>query len=99
MHNPGLRHDGHRASDLRVTADEVTCEQFVELVTDYFEGALPPRTLSHVEEHLVMCDWCITYVEQMQATVQSLQTLKVRSSRRPPDLVLAALRANKAAGR
>jgi predicted anti-sigma-YlaC factor YlaD len=70
----------------------------VELVTDYFEDALPARTLSHVEEHLVMCDWCVTYLEQMQATVDSLQTLKDRSSREPPDSLLAAVRAKQAAG-
>ena len=98
MHDPGTRHDGYRADDLRATADEVTCQQFVELVTDYFEGVLPPRTLSQVEEHLVMCDWCVTYVEQLQATVDSLQTLKDESSREPPDSLLAALRAKKAAG-
>jgi predicted anti-sigma-YlaC factor YlaD len=81
-----------------VTADEVTCQQFVELVTDYFEGALTARTLGQVEEHLVMCDWCVAYVEQMQATVASLGRLKDRSSGEPPDLLLAALRA-KGSGR
>jgi predicted anti-sigma-YlaC factor YlaD len=99
VHNPGPHHDGHLASDFSVIADEVTCQQFVELVTDYFEGALSPRTLSHVEEHLVMCDWCTTYVEQMQATVESLRTLIDRSPREPPDSLLAAVRAKKAAGR
>ncbi len=98
MHNPGPRHDGHQVSDFS-TADEVTCQQFVELVTDYFEGALPPRMLSQVEEHLVLCDWCVTYVEQMQATAESLRKLKDRSSREPPDSLLAALRAKRAAGR
>jgi len=98
VHNPGSRHDGHPASDFSVAADEVTCQQFVELVTDYFEDALPPRALSHVEEHLVMCDWCLTYVEQMQATVDSLRKLKDRSSREPSDSLLATLRAKKAAG-
>jgi predicted anti-sigma-YlaC factor YlaD len=96
--NPGARHDGHPAGDFKVTADEVTCQQFVDLVTDYFEGALAPRTLSQVEEHLVMCDWCVTYVEQMQATIDSLGKLKDRSSREPADLLLAALRAKKEAG-
>jgi len=61
---------------LRHTAEhEVTCQQFVELVTDYFEGALPARTRTHMEEHLVMCDWCVTYAEQMQATIQALEEL------------------------
>jgi predicted anti-sigma-YlaC factor YlaD len=99
VHDPGPRHDGHQASDFRVTTDEVTCQQFVELVTHYFEGALPPRALSRVEEHLVMCDWCVAYVSQMGATVESLGTLKDRSSPEPPDSLLGALRAKKAAGR
>ena len=92
MHSQGRRHGRHPAGDFSVAADEVTCQQFVELVTDYFEGALAPRTLSHVEEHLVMCDWCIAYVAQMQTTVDSLANLKDRSSREPPDLLLGALR-------
>ena len=92
MHSQGWRHGRHPAGDFSVAADEVTCQQFVELVTDYFEGALAPRTLSHVEEHLVLCDWCIAYVAQMQTTVDSLANLKDRSSREPPDLLLGALR-------
>ena len=99
MHDPGPRHDGHLAGEFSVTADEVTCQQFVELVTDYFEGALPARTLSKVEEHLVMCDWCVAYVEQMQATVDALRALKNRSSREPSDLLLTALRAKGAVER
>ena len=98
MHNPGRRREGHQASDLTVITDEVTCQQFVELVTDYFEGALAPRTHGHVEQHLVMCDWCATYAEQMQATVESLRLLKDQSSPEPPDSLLAALRVQ-AAGR
>ena len=92
MHSQGRRHGRHPAGDFSVAADEVTCQQFVELVTDYFEGALAPRTLSQVEEHLVMCDWCVAYVAQMQTTVDSLANLKDRSSREPPDLLLGALR-------
>jgi anti-sigma factor RsiW len=81
-----------------VTADEVTCQQFVELVTAYFEGALPPRTLSQVEEHLVMCDWCVAYAEQMQATIDLLRDLREAGSPEPTDAVLSALRGKKASG-
>jgi anti-sigma factor RsiW len=88
-------HNGHQAREFSVTADEVTCQQFVELVTDYFEGALEPHTLSQVEEHLVMCDWCVTYVEQMQATIASLRDLSEPSAPEPTDSVLAALRAKR----
>jgi predicted anti-sigma-YlaC factor YlaD len=52
--------------------DEVTCREFVELVTDYWEGALPEQQMELVEEHLVMCDWCKTYLEQMEVTVEAL---------------------------
>ena len=99
MHNPSPRKDGHPANEFSVTADEVNCQQFVELITEYFEGALAPRTLSHVEEHLVMCDWCTTYVEQLQAMMASLGTLKQRSVREPPDSLLAAVRAKRTGAR
>jgi anti-sigma factor RsiW len=54
--------------------------------------------MSQVEEHLVMCDWCVTYVEQMQATIASLQDLNDEPSPEPPDSVLAALRRRRAHG-
>ena len=98
MHNLGPPDDGHSASNYSVTAGEVTCQQFVELVTDYFEGALQPRTMSQIEEHLVMCDWCTTYIDQMQATIGSLRKLGEQHVPEPPDGVLAALRAKKEAG-
>jgi anti-sigma factor RsiW len=96
--NSRPRHNGRQAREFSVTADEVTCQQFVEMVTDYFEGALEPHTLSQVEEHLVMCDWCVTYVEQMRATIVSLQELSDPSAPEPTDSVLAAVRARRGGG-
>jgi predicted anti-sigma-YlaC factor YlaD len=81
-----------------MSAEEVTCEEFVELVTDYFEGALPRRTLGHVEEHLVMCDWCVAYVGQMQATIVSLGALRESQPAAAPESLLAALRERRASG-
>lgn len=52
--------------------EEVTCREFVELVTDYWDDALAARRLVLLEEHLVMCDWCKTYLEQLRATVEAL---------------------------
>ena len=95
--NPGPRHDGHSAGEFSLTADEVTCRQFVELVTDYFEGTLAARTLGQVEEHLVMCDWCVTYVEQMDATIGALGELREPTPPAPPGPVLAALNAKRRA--
>jgi predicted anti-sigma-YlaC factor YlaD len=78
--------------------DEVTCQEFVELVTDYFEGALERRTLAQVEEHLVMCDWCVTYLEQMQTTVALIHEL-ADPAPAPPAPLLVALRARGGGGR
>jgi predicted anti-sigma-YlaC factor YlaD len=95
----GPRRDGVSAGDLSVSADEVTCQQFVELVTDYFEGTLTSRTLSHVEEHLVMCNWCVTYLEQMEATIRSLGELSDQPASEPSEALLSALSMNREIGR
>jgi predicted anti-sigma-YlaC factor YlaD len=97
VHNPGPPHNGHSGTESGLP-DEVSCQQFVELVTEYFEGALQGRTLTQVEEHLVMCDWCTTFVEQMEATIGALRGLREERSPEPPDSALAALRARRAGG-
>jgi predicted anti-sigma-YlaC factor YlaD len=98
VNNSEPPHTGHSASELDLPVDEVTCRQFVELVTEYFEGSLEPRTLSQVEEHLAMCDWCSTYLDQMHATIASLRQLVEERAPEPPDSVLAVFRARRAGG-
>ena len=92
------RRNGHLAGEFDLPVDEVTCQQFVELVTEYFEGVLEPRAVSQVEEHLVMCDWCVIYLEQMQATIAALEELREPHAPEPPDSVLSALRARTEGG-
>jgi predicted anti-sigma-YlaC factor YlaD len=82
--------------------DEITCRDFVELVTDYFEGALPAETLALTEEHLVMCDWCSTYAEQMRATGELLAEAERHDHSHgsvpvplPPPALLDALRSRR----
>jgi predicted anti-sigma-YlaC factor YlaD len=68
--------------------------EFVELVTDYLEGALDASSLDLVEEHLVMCDWCATYLDQMQATLDCLQSLRdAEPPPQPSERLIAAVRA------
>jgi predicted anti-sigma-YlaC factor YlaD len=55
---------------------ELTCKELVELVTEYFEGALPVKERIRLEEHLVMCSWCRTYLEQMRETIGTAGTLR-----------------------
>jgi anti-sigma factor RsiW len=47
----------------------IPCIEVVELVTDYLEGTLDPETEARVAEHLALCPPCVTYVEQVRATV------------------------------
>jgi anti-sigma factor RsiW len=50
-------------------ARELNCAQIVELVTAYLEGALGPEDRERFEEHLVFCDGCDRYLEQMRVTI------------------------------
>ena len=45
------------------------CNELVELVTDYLEGRLPPADIERFDAHLAECEACVTYVEQIRATV------------------------------
>ena len=53
-------------------ADPLACQEFVELVTDYLEGALPAREQARFEAHLAECDGCSAYFESVRVTVASL---------------------------
>jgi hypothetical protein len=53
-------------------ADHVTCQEVVELVTDYLERALPADEASLFEQHLNFCEGCIVYVEQIRATAETV---------------------------
>jgi predicted anti-sigma-YlaC factor YlaD len=55
---------------------EFTCQELVELVTDYFEGTLSVGERIRFEEHLVMCSWCRTYLEQMRETIATAGVLR-----------------------
>ena len=47
---------------------DLDCNEFVELVTDYFEGALPEPEHRAFEYHLTECDGCSAYLQQMRET-------------------------------
>ena len=48
---------------------EMPCQQLVELVTAYFDGALSRRDRRRFEAHIRACDHCTAYVEQMRVTI------------------------------
>jgi anti-sigma factor RsiW len=49
---------------------ELACREVVELVTAYLEDALDAVDRERFEEHLVFCDGCANYLEQMRTTVR-----------------------------
>lgn len=48
---------------------DLVCQQIVEMVTDYLEGALPGRQRRGFEAHLAGCEHCAEYLEQMRMTI------------------------------
>ncbi|MCX6048463.1 MAG: zf-HC2 domain-containing protein [Chloroflexi bacterium] len=56
-------------------SEALTCREFVELVTDYLEGALTPLLQDQFEFHLSICEGCQIYVEQMRQTLKFLGQL------------------------
>lgn len=48
---------------------ELVCQQAVELVTDYLEGALPAAARRRFEHHLAGCEHCSEYLAQIRATI------------------------------
>lgn len=62
---------------LRRKPRHVACIEFVELVTDYLEGALPDRERRALEHHLSLCDPCVAYLEQMRETKRLTGSLKI----------------------
>ncbi len=49
---------------------EMPCQELVERVSDYFEGALPERDRLRLEAHLAECDDCERYIAQLRETVR-----------------------------
>src|SRR5262249_62422500 len=63
-----------------VTQPELTCKELTELITDYLEERLSPADQIRFEEHLSVCDGCVTYLDQMRATIEAI------GSKRPLDI-------------
>jgi anti-sigma factor RsiW len=74
-------------------AEWLTCRDLVELVTDYFDGALSHADRLRFEEHVSVCPPCRVHLRQMRETVRLLGTLDEEDV--PPaarDALLSAFR-------
>jgi anti-sigma factor RsiW len=55
---------------LSLRRKDIVCQQAVELVTDYLEGALSRRDRRRFEGHLRACPNCAAYLEQIRMTIE-----------------------------
>jgi anti-sigma factor RsiW len=51
------------------TVEQLSCQELVELVTEYLEGALSAADRARFDSHLAACDGCRTYLEQIRLTI------------------------------
>ena len=62
---------------LALRRKDLVCQQAVELVTDYLEGALSRRDRRRFEAHLRACPNCSAYLEQIKATIALVGSVEV----------------------
>jgi predicted anti-sigma-YlaC factor YlaD len=73
-------------------ATELTCQELVELVTDYLEDTLAPFDRDALERHLADCRFCRAYVEQMRLAIELTGMPELASPSPPSEELLAAFR-------
>jgi anti-sigma factor RsiW len=74
-------------------AHRVTCQEIVELVTEYLDGSLSAADTALFEEHLNFCDPCVFYVDEIRSTIATVG--RIAEEEVPPgtrDQLLAAFR-------
>ena len=58
---------------------EMTCQEVVEVITDYLEGTMREADRLRFEAHLGECPYCQNYLDQMRVTVEALGDLREES--------------------
>lgn len=71
----------------------ISCQEVVEVITDYLEGRLSAEDVAVFEAHLAICDGCRWYLDQMRTTIAAVG--RIEDADVPAELrdtVLAAFR-------
>lgn len=55
---------------MNVSVEQLSCQELVELVTSYLEGALSEGERGSFEHHIEGCSGCHEYVRQMRQTIE-----------------------------
>jgi len=73
-----------------VSPHDVTCAEFVELVTDYLEDALDEEQRTALEFHMTYCTPCVVYLDQYRSAITAAARLREEAGG-VPDQVLRGL--------
>lgn len=63
---------------MSVEKPDLTCREVVEQVTEYLDHALPIEVRNRLEQHLLICDPCVAFVDQHRSMLGVLGTLAPR---------------------
>jgi predicted anti-sigma-YlaC factor YlaD len=55
---------------------ELSCQEIVELVTEFLEGTMDSPLQAAFDAHLAKCDGCTEYVDQIEATIRIAGTIE-----------------------
>ena len=81
------------------TVEPISCQEVVELVTDYLDGAMSPADVARFDHHLSLCEGCVFYVDQIRMTIAAVG--RIGEDDVPPEVrddLVAAFRDFKRAG-
>jgi anti-sigma factor RsiW len=76
---------------MTVDVEQLSCQELVELVTDYLEGALGDEERGRFEGHIGRCAACTIYLEQIRQTIEL--TGHLRADQLSPEAEQALLEA------
>ena len=68
---------------------QITCKEFVELVTAHEDGVLPERDRIRFESHSERCPGCRAYLQQFRLTIDALRSVP-RETAEPENLDVLA---------
>ena len=62
--------------------DDVPCAVFLEMITDYLDGAIPSELRARVDAHLALCPGCTSVREQVRRIIRLAGASPTTTSRR-----------------
>jgi anti-sigma factor RsiW len=53
-------------------AEHMSCQEVVDLVTEYLDESLPADEASLFEQHVNFCEGCAWYLDEMRSTIAAV---------------------------